>query len=68
MLRQAKRHSLQLHFGRADHNYYMEQEWRVFEDVEFDIADVQCVIIPGAYKSCFEDDCPEYRGEIYPVG
>ena len=44
-----------------DHdNYYMEREWRVNQDVLFELDTVRRVIIPPAYARQFRKDFPRY--------
>lgn len=47
-------------------NYYMEREWRVLQDVEFDCAAVMKVYLPsGEYKERFLREIPEYTGAFW---
>ncbi len=45
-------------------NYYMEREWRVANDVSFNIDDVSRVFLPAAYARRFRVDLPAYVGQI----
>ncbi len=45
-------------------NYYMEREWRASKDVEFELTDIQRLIIPTAFSWRLRCAFPEYDGEI----
>lgn len=45
-------------------NYYLEREWRVVGNVDFQLSDVRRVILPEAYAVRFRRDVPEYCGQI----
>lgn len=45
-------------------NYYLEREWRVVGNVEFDLNDVETVFMPKQYSQRFKTDCPLYRGHL----
>ncbi len=45
-------------------NYYFEREWRVVGNVQFDISDIQTIIIPKEYESDFRYAFPNFNGEI----
>ena len=45
-------------------NYYMEREWRVSRRVEFELDDVQRVILHSNFARRFRQDFPRYDGEV----
>jgi hypothetical protein len=45
-------------------NFYMEREWRVLGEMQFELSNVRRVIIPETYAKRFRDDLPEYYGQI----
>lgn len=45
-------------------NYYMEREWRIANNVQFDLADVSRVFFPRAYAARFRADLPAYLKQI----
>jgi hypothetical protein len=45
-------------------NYYMEREWRVVGNVNFNLDDVSRIIIPKSYAERLRQDIPGYRGEL----
>lgn len=45
-------------------NYYLEREWRVIGNVDFQLSDVRRVILPEGYAERFRRDVPEYYGQI----
>jgi Putative abortive phage resistance protein AbiGi, antitoxin len=45
-------------------NFYMEREWRVVGNVNFELKDVRRVIIPEAYASRFRQAIPEFVGQV----
>jgi hypothetical protein len=45
-------------------NVYMEREWRVLGDVNFDLKDVYRVFLPQMYGARFREDLPEYAGQV----
>lgn len=45
-------------------NYYLEREWRVVGNVQFDSVDVQTVFFPSEYSKLFRENIPEYIGQI----
>jgi hypothetical protein len=45
-------------------NFYMEREWRIYGNLEFDIADVYRVFLPREYASRFRADFPGYLGQL----
>jgi hypothetical protein len=46
-------------------NYYMEREWRVPQNIQFTLADVERVIIPRYFAEAFRTDLPQYMGQIH---
>lgn len=48
----------------AEGNFYMEREWRVSAEVEFELNDVRRVIIPKAYAPKFRRAFRDYTGEL----
>jgi len=46
-------------------NYYMEREWRSSKDVEFDLIDIQRIIIPPAFSGGLRRAFPDYDGEVF---
>ncbi len=50
----------------AEHpeNYYMEREWRIFGNLDFQLDDVRRVIFPERFARRFRDELPEYYGAI----
>ena len=45
-------------------NVYMEREWRVIGDVSFTLTDVHRVFMPERYAERFQEDLPDYKGEL----
>jgi hypothetical protein len=45
-------------------NFYMEREWRVVGDVEFDLKDVCRIILPKAFAKRFRNEHPDYAGAL----
>ena len=45
-------------------NYYMEREWRLGNNLKFDLRDVARVFLPAAYMSRLRTDLPDYSGEV----
>lgn len=45
-------------------NYYLEREWRVIGNLEFNLADVERVFLPRAFKERFRDDLPAFCGQL----
>lgn len=45
-------------------NYYMEREWRMMMDLDFELADVWRVVLPRRLVSDFRKDVPTYEGQI----
>lgn len=49
----------------SDHQqYYMEREWRVRENVRFELKDLARVFLPSEYAARFRSDLPNYFGEL----
>lgn len=48
-------------------NYYMEREWRVLGDVNFNLDDIARVVVPPGYEQRLRADLPAYGGEISSV-
>lgn len=47
-----------------DENYYYEREWRIVGNIEFNLCDVERIIIPKDYSKRFREDFSSYFGEI----
>ena len=45
-------------------NYYMEREWRVLGNLQFQLSDVTRIILPREFATRFRRDLPEYVGQI----
>jgi hypothetical protein len=45
-------------------NFYMEREWRMFGNLQFETDNVCRVILPQAFVKRFRKDVPTYTGEI----
>jgi|ERR1035441_5054248 hypothetical protein len=45
-------------------NFYLEREWRVGQDVHFELDDVMRVIIPDRWHRQFRRDFDGYEGEV----
>lgn len=45
-------------------NYYMEREWRIGNNVRFELNDVSRVFFPSKYAQKFHTDLPHYIGQI----
>jgi hypothetical protein len=52
-----------LHDEHKD-NYYLEREWRASKSVEFELNDIQRIIVPTAYSRKLRLALPNYDGEI----
>jgi hypothetical protein len=48
-------------------NYYMEREWRLYDGLAFRLADISRIILPQDYRRQFQEDVPDYIGEVLPV-
>lgn len=44
-------------------NYYMEREWRILGNLQFNLDDVYRVSLPSAYASRFRKDVAAFNGE-----
>jgi hypothetical protein len=47
-----------------ERHFYMEREWRVANNVTFDLADVCRVFFPKEYAAQFRRDLPAYIGQV----
>ncbi len=48
-------------------NYYMEREWRILGNVDFNISEVCRIHMPNEFASQFRQDFPAFAGEVkYP--
>jgi len=45
-------------------NYYMEREWRILDQVEFTLENVNKIILPESYGERFHDEFPQYSGMV----
>jgi hypothetical protein len=45
-------------------NVYMEREWRVLGNVEFEVADVRRIFLPEHFATRLRDDLSEYVGQV----
>ena len=45
-------------------NFYMEREWRVYGNVDFQLSDISTITIPGSYVERLKADVPDYRGRV----
>jgi Putative abortive phage resistance protein AbiGi, antitoxin len=45
-------------------NYYMEREWRIVGNVQFDLQDVRRIILPETYAKRLRTDLPTYYGQL----
>ncbi len=45
-------------------NFYMEREWRVYQDVQFTLDNVDRVIMPARFAAQFSKDFSEFDGEL----
>jgi hypothetical protein len=45
-------------------NFYMEREWRIIGDLDFDLDDVVRVIVPKDYRRRLHEDLPDYSGQV----
>jgi hypothetical protein len=48
-----------------EENYYMEREWRACKSVQFELNDIQRIIIPTSYSRALRRAFPDYDGEIF---
>jgi hypothetical protein len=49
-------------------NVYMEREWRVWGEVNFELSDVYRVFLPEEFAERFRTDLPEYTGQLTFTG
>jgi hypothetical protein len=47
-----------------DENFYMEREWRVVGNVQFQLQDVVRVLLPQQFGARLRDDIPGYAGQV----
>jgi hypothetical protein len=47
-----------------EEHYYMEREWRVSQNVGFELSDVIRVILPASYGQIFRKDFPSFDAEV----
>jgi hypothetical protein len=45
-------------------NYYMEREWRIIGNLNFELKDVYRVILPSEFTQRLRRDVPEYAGQV----
>lgn len=45
-------------------NFYMEREWRILDNLTFELSDVYRVILPSGYASRLRADVPNYCGQV----
>ncbi len=53
--------------GKSDthpDNYYMEREWRIIGELDFELSSVYRIILPKLYAERFRKDLPQYYGQI----
>ena len=48
----------------SEDNYYMEREWRIVGDLDFELNDVYRVILPERFAERFRKDMPNYMRQI----
>ncbi len=56
--------------GMADDdpdNYYMEREWRIPNNFDFDPSEVVRVVVPESFAGRFRTDLPEYADRLHIV-
>jgi hypothetical protein len=46
-------------------NFYMEREWRTTKDVEFELTDIQRIVLPQQFSRLFRNAFRDYDGEIF---
>jgi abortive phage resistance protein AbiGi (putative antitoxin) len=47
-----------------ERNYYMEREWRIGSNLNFELSDVSRVFFPKRFAKRFRADLPSYMGQI----
>jgi len=47
-----------------ENNYYMEREWRTVGDLEFNLQNVNRILLPRKYARQLREDIPDYSGQI----
>lgn len=45
-------------------NFYMEREWRLKGELEFQLADVRRVVLPESFAERFREDFPRFFGQV----
>ena len=45
-------------------NFYMEREWRVYGNVDFDLSDISRITLPGTYVDRLAAAIPGYQGSV----
>lgn len=45
-------------------NYYMEREWRMIGNLQFNISDVRRIFLPEHFAEHFRNDVPDYYGQL----
>lgn len=45
-------------------NFYMEREWRLHGDLDFELDDVRRVYVPERFARRLREDLPEYFGQV----
>jgi hypothetical protein len=50
--------------GYQSENYYMEREWRMIVNLQFNISDVRRVFLLERYVVNFRKDVPAYCGQL----
>lgn len=49
-----------------ENNYYMEREWRILDNIKFDLSDIECVFLPSVlFKDYFSVSFPDYHGDFH---
>jgi hypothetical protein len=51
-------------FDDDEENFYMEREWRTTQDVNFDLVDIQRIIIPTRFSRRLRNAFEAYDGEV----
>ncbi len=46
-----------------ERHFYMEREWRVLDDVVFEISDIERLILPRSFGKQMRDDLPVFYGQ-----